>query len=67
MEERCSELEKSIEAAEQKIVECESGLANFVSAEETQRLTVELADQRKRLEKLMAEWEEVSGFLQTNA
>jgi ATP-binding cassette subfamily F protein 3 len=66
MKERCSELEKAIEASEQKIAECETGLANFVSVAETQRLSSELEDQRKRVASLMQEWEEVSQFLQTN-
>ena len=67
MEERCSELEKAIETTELKIAECESGLANFVSVEETQRQTTELEDGRRRLQGLMREWEEVSEFLQANA
>ncbi|MGE5113060.1 MAG: ABC-F family ATP-binding cassette domain-containing protein [Acidobacteriaceae bacterium] len=67
MEERCSELEKAIEATEQKIAECESGLANFISVEETQRQTTELEEGRRKLQRLMDEWEEVSEFLQTNA
>jgi ATP-binding cassette subfamily F protein 3 len=65
MEERCSELEKAIETAEQKITECESELANFVSVDETQRLTSQLEQERTRLEGLMREWEEVSEFLET--
>ena len=67
MEERCSELERAIEATERKIAECESGLANFISVEETQRQTTELEDGRRRLQGLMREWEEVSEFLQANA
>jgi ATP-binding cassette subfamily F protein 3 len=67
MEERCSELEAAIQTTEKKISECESGLANFVSVEETQRLTSQLGHERKKLERLMKEWEEVAEFLQTNA
>jgi ATP-binding cassette subfamily F protein 3 len=67
MEERCGELEQAIERAEQKIAECESGLASFVSVEETQRLTAKLQEKRAELEGLMKEWEVVSQFLETNA
>jgi ATP-binding cassette subfamily F protein 3 len=67
MEERCSELEEKIQTTEKKISECESDLASFVSVEETQRLTTHLGEERRKLERLMKEWEEVSEFLQTNA
>ncbi len=67
MEERCSELEKAIQTTEKKISECESALANFVSVEETQRLTSQLGQERLSLERLMKEWEDVSEFLETNA
>jgi hypothetical protein len=36
-----------------------------VSAEETQRQTLELANQKSALQSLMAEWEELSGDLET--
>jgi ATP-binding cassette subfamily F protein 3 len=67
MENRCSELEKTIERLESEIAECEGFLTSFVSAEETQRLTAVLEKKREELSGLMEEWEEVSEFLQTNA
>ncbi len=67
MEERCGELEKKIEEVEAEIANCETGLANFVSVDETQRLTTKLDSKRNELSELMEEWEEVSEFLQTNA
>ncbi len=67
MEERCAEVEKAIERTETEIAECENALGNFVSAEETQRLTVALENKREELSELMREWEEVSAFLQANA
>src|SRR6185369_1498104 len=67
MEERCAELEKTIERTESEIAECENSLGNFVSAEETQRLTTALEKKREELSELMQEWEEVSEFLQANA
>jgi ATP-binding cassette subfamily F protein 3 len=66
MENRCSELEKTIERLESEIAECEGFLTSFVSAEETQRLTAVLEKKREELSELMEEWEEVSEFLQTN-
>ena len=67
MEERCLELETAIERLESGIAECEGALANFVSVEETQKLTASLEKKRRELSELMEEWEEVSEFLQTNA
>ena len=43
MEERFEEIEQEIADLETAIAECEAGLQNFVSAEETQRLIQELA------------------------
>lgn len=67
MEERCTELERAIEELEAEVADGESGLANFVSVEETQRLTALVEAKRKKLQQAMAEWEEVAEFLQTNA
>jgi hypothetical protein len=39
-------------------------LQSFVSLEETQRQTKELADRKQELQELMAEWEELSGALE---
>ena len=67
MEERCSELEEEIARVEDEITEAETALANFVSVEETQRLTQLLDTKRQELSEHMSEWEEVSQFLETNA
>ncbi|HLH09604.1 MAG TPA: ABC-F family ATP-binding cassette domain-containing protein [Terriglobales bacterium] len=66
MQERCQTLEQEIERREQSIAECETALANFVSAEETMRLTEELAKHRKELESKVAEWSELSETLEAS-
>jgi ATP-binding cassette subfamily F protein 3 len=65
MEDRLHEIEEEIARAEAAIALCETGLQNFVSAEETQRQTLEIVRQRSVLQRLMGEWEEVSGRLET--
>ncbi len=64
MEDRLHELEKEIARAEAAIALCETGLQSFVSAEETQRQTQELARGKFHLQNLMKEWEEVSEALE---
>ncbi|MGA8235833.1 MAG: hypothetical protein WB918_04885, partial [Candidatus Sulfotelmatobacter sp.] len=58
------EIEEEIARAEAAIASCETGLQSFVSAEETQRQTLELARSKSDLQSLMTEWEELSGTLQ---
>ncbi|MGB6387275.1 MAG: ABC-F family ATP-binding cassette domain-containing protein [Terriglobales bacterium] len=65
MEDRLREIEGEIARAEAAIALCETGLQSFVSAEETQRQTQELADRKTDLQSLMKEWEELSGTLET--
>jgi hypothetical protein len=65
MEERLHELERAIAQAEAAIVQCETQLQSFVSAEETQRLGQELSQSKGHLQGLMKEWEELSGILET--
>ena len=65
MEERLREIEEEIARAEAAIVLRETELQNFVGAEEMQRQTQELARQKSVLQRLMNEWEEVSGTLET--
>ena len=67
MESRLAEVEEEIARTEAGIAACEQGLMNFVSAQETQRLTELLAQRRVALEALMSEWEELSAALETNA
>src|SRR5882724_11750257 len=67
MEERLHELEREIARTESDIVHCETQLQSFVSAEETQRLGQGLSQSKGNLQGLMAEWEELSGTLETTA
>jgi ATP-binding cassette, subfamily F, member 3 len=65
MQQRCQELERQIAEMEGEIAVCESDLANYVSAEETVRLTNLLDQHRSGLKGLLAEWEEVSQALES--
>ena len=60
LEQRCGELEAKISATEDEIRNGEVELANFVSAEETVRVSGRLDRLRSELSGLLAEWEEVS-------
>ncbi len=64
MEDRLHEIEEEIARAEAAIVLCETQLQTFVSAADTQRQTNELATHKGDLQKLMNEWEELSGILE---
>ena len=64
MEERVHELEAEINRLEDAIAECEGGLQTFVSAEETQRITQQLAVSKTELQVRLAEWEELEKALQ---
>ncbi len=64
MEDRLHEIEEEIALAEAAIALCETELQSFVSAEETQRQSQELASHKKALQGLMREWEELSGILE---
>jgi ATP-binding cassette subfamily F protein 3 len=66
MESRLGELEEEIARTETDISDCERALANFVSAQETQRQTAWLDDLKSHLEKLMEEWEELSLAMEAN-
>jgi ATP-binding cassette subfamily F protein 3 len=63
MEDRLHEIEEEIARAEAAIALCETGLQSFVSAEETQRRTVEHSDHKRALQGLMNEWERLSQSL----
>ena len=56
LENRASALEKQIVTMEQEIAALEGQLANFVSVEETQRLSIEATSRRATLNTLEAEW-----------
>ncbi len=65
MEDRLHEIEEEIARAEAAIALHETELQSFVSAEESQRQTQELAGRKSDLQSLMKEWEELSGTLET--
>jgi ATP-binding cassette subfamily F protein 3 len=65
MEDRLHEVEEEISRAEAAIEGCETELQSFISAEETQRQTLELSHQKSGLQGLMKEWEELSETLET--
>ncbi|MGB9233479.1 MAG: ABC-F family ATP-binding cassette domain-containing protein [Terriglobales bacterium] len=65
MQDRLHEIEEEITRTEAAIALCETQLQTFVSAEETQRQTQELANHKGGLKTLMNEWEELSGALET--
>jgi ATP-binding cassette, subfamily F, member 3 len=60
LQERARELETQIAALEAEIASDEKSLANFVSAEETMRLSTQVEKRRAALSGLLAEWEETS-------
>jgi len=64
MEERSHEIEEDIARVETAIAICESGLLNYVSAEETKRQNLDLEKHREELTQLMAEWEELGQALE---
>ncbi len=60
LQDRARDLETQIAALEAEIASDEESLANFVSAEETMRLSTQLDKRRAALSALLAEWEEIS-------
>ena len=64
MQHRAQELEEEIDSLESAIAQCESSLQNFVSAEETARVTRELEENRSQLQRCIAEWEEIGQELE---
>jgi ATP-binding cassette subfamily F protein 3 len=64
MEDRIHELEAEISRAETKIAQCETALQDFVSADESQRQSQELDQQRAAHAAFIKEWEELSEELQ---
>jgi ATP-binding cassette subfamily F protein 3 len=59
MQERTQELEEEISSLEAAIAAGESSLQNFVSAEETARVSRELEQNRARLQERITEWEQI--------
>ena len=66
MQDRCQELEQEISDAESDIAGFETNLANFVSAEETMRVSTLLEKRRSELSELLSEWERVSQLVESH-
>jgi ATP-binding cassette, subfamily F, member 3 len=66
MQERQGEIEEEVARVEAEIADSEAALANFVSVEETQRLSKLIDSRRTELESLMAEWEGVANAIEAN-
>ncbi len=64
MEDRVASLEQQIETVEESISRLEAALQNYVSAEETQRQSQELEQQKAAHAALVVEWEETSQELE---
>jgi ATP-binding cassette, subfamily F, member 3 len=67
MKERQDEIEAEVARLEVEIAEHEAALGNFVSIEETKRLTARIEDRRVRLQALLEEWEQVGQSIEANA
>jgi len=67
MKERRGEIEDEVTKLEAEIAQYEAALSNFVSVDETTRVTTLLDARRKDLEGLMAEWEEVAQQIEANS
>ena len=64
MQDRAQQLEAEISSLEAAIVRCENSLQNFVSADETTRITRELDENRTALEERITEWERIGQELE---
>ncbi len=65
MQDRIHQLEEEINRAEAAIAHLETELQNFVSADQSQRQSQQLDQQKSSHASLIAEWEELSETLQT--
>jgi ATP-binding cassette subfamily F protein 3 len=64
MQDRAAALEQEISRLESAIAQCETFLQTFVSADETARLSRELARNRAELQERIAEWEQIGQELE---
>jgi ATP-binding cassette, subfamily F, member 3 len=64
MEDRVTELEEKISKTEAAIAQLETAMQNYVSAEESQRQSQELDQQKAAHATLIQEWEDLSAALQ---
>jgi len=67
LEEKRTALEAKVSKSEAEIAELETALGNFVSVDETVRLSDVLNERRKALETLLVEWEKVVQSIEANA
>jgi ATP-binding cassette subfamily F protein 3 len=67
LQDRLREVEEKVAALESEIAQHEAALADFRSVEETMRLNDLVSQRRTQLESTVAEWEELSATLETNA
>jgi ATP-binding cassette subfamily F protein 3 len=67
MKDRQEEIEAEVEKRETQIAEIEAALGNFVSIEETKRLTSELELARTGLQSLLSEWEQVGEQIEASS
>ena len=67
MKERRHEIEEEVTRLETEIADYEAALGNFVSPEETRRVSGLLDSRRADLGALMAEWEEVAQAIEANS
>ena len=66
MQERQGEIEVEVTKLEAEIADYEAALSNYVSAEETKRISDLLDARRSDLTTLMGEWEEVAQLIEAN-
>jgi ATP-binding cassette subfamily F protein 3 len=67
MKDRRSEIEVEVARLETQIADAETALGNFVSVEETARLTDLVAARQKALSALLEEWEQVAQTIEVNS
>jgi ATP-binding cassette subfamily F protein 3 len=67
MKDRRSEIEVDVARLEAQIAEAEAALGNFVSVEETARLTELVAGRQAGLAALLKEWEQVAQIIEVNS
>jgi ATP-binding cassette subfamily F protein 3 len=67
MKQRRREIEEEVTRLEAEIADYEAGLANFVSVEETRRVSDLLDSRRSDLNTVMAEWENVVETIEANS
>ena len=66
MKDRQGKIEARTARIEAEIAEYEAALGNFVSVEETKRVSGLLDTRKSELGKLLAEWEEVAETIEAN-